>query len=1151
MSKVFGYSRRNGKDWFTSDAYSDKEIDAILDPEGGNEEFLPTAIPSPFARIDLVKTAFINITKTPDLRSYKSGQNVVAGREDERLVSYTLDLLELLFNADQFKDSLRIILWDRKTGLERLQNGPAGHRKLGEALSLYLIQDGPAYNFDVLKRIYLIEYGHKIIGATSPVTLFFPTANDLTHARIRLGRNDLLFDDKYTPLYEREAEFQKYVHLLFKATPSLQKKMQVFDAYLEKNRKKLASTNPSLYETIITLDPAALKTQYDELNTGKSGETVEVLDVPLRKKKWEDTVQPLRTSDFAIRSSRYTGAMKPLVLQNNLNKPWRYVNDVWNYDIKVPYTDAEPILEKRSLPGLKIKYPYLTVSDFLEPALIRLIYPIDSGKFFDGNLTGEPGKPAPGYILPLKTRFFDFFSPDDLLDGGPGKPAIRLEQNIGSSIKVILKIPVQRPDEFIVFERIYYSGAAGKQNGGITDDPNSGEIVEHECGLSIFPFIKIDKPGISPYYRIQLIDRDVSAAFRASDYNLGFFSGSSNTQVPIKATKIRSSKKGDAASSLATTKYYVLEQNFDYIQVRIENAGMASGIIVPRWPVFVPGYETFTFAVDFGTTNTHIEYKTGNVFPRPFDITPADVQLATLFDPATIADYLKSAAAIEELIDEQFIPRLIGNDSDYKFPHRTVIAESHDLNIATETFPLADFNIPFSYEKRPEKDRCQSNLKWAKKEPGNDKRVKAFLEIIIMLLRNKVLFNRGDLAKTRLIWFYPSSMKPGRRAALKAAWDELFAKYFGKETTPLSITESLAPFYYFKGLSILQGGAYKPVVSVDIGGGTTDVVIFQGNNPLLLTSFKFSANTLFGDAFSELGAASANGMIKKYLGYYEGLFRENKLKDLARVLAGIREKNRSEDINTFFFSVVNNSRITNKEDFSYNLQLAKDDDLKVLFLYFYSAIVYHIASLMKYRNVALPKHLVFSGTGSKILTIVTSDKKILSRITRKIFETVYNQTFDADGITVEREIDKPKEVTCKGALMVNAQDLDIEIEEIKTVFSGLENGPLYYGQLTDSDKAAIAKNVEDFNQFFIRLNKEYSFMDNFNVSPGAWKLFTEEINKHLRDYLEEGLLFNRNLDQTGIEQTPLEESPFFYPIIGAINNLVTQLSALSPVNQNQ
>jgi hypothetical protein len=164
MSKIFGYTKKGGQHWFTSDAYSDKEIESIKDPEGGSEISLPTAIPSPFARIDLVKTAFRNITKSTDLKAYTKDGNVVSGKDDEKLVSDALDLTEILFNIDSIKDKIKIIVWDRETELTKLKSGSDAHRQLAETLELYLDQDKESYNFDLLSRLYLIEYNHKIIG---------------------------------------------------------------------------------------------------------------------------------------------------------------------------------------------------------------------------------------------------------------------------------------------------------------------------------------------------------------------------------------------------------------------------------------------------------------------------------------------------------------------------------------------------------------------------------------------------------------------------------------------------------------------------------------------------------------------------------------------------------------------------------------------------------------------------------------------------------------------------------------------------------------------------------------------------------------------------------------------------------------------------
>ena len=1153
MGKIFGYTKRGGQHWFPSDAYSDREIEEIKDPEGGSEISLPTAIPSPFARIDLVKTAFRNITKSPNLRAYTKDGNVVSGKEDEKLVSDALDLAEMLFNIDSIKDKVRIIVWDRERELTKLKGGSDAHRRLADTLELYLDQDSESYNFDLLNRLYLIEYNYKIIGCTSPATLFFATANDLTHAQLKLTKNDITFDEEYTPLYERDKEFQKYFHLLFKANPTLSQRLTVVNDYLKKNLKILDNKNPGLYTEIMNQSNQNLESftsNYTELDTGAVGELVEVVGIPLRKRKREDIIGSIQSSDFIIQSVKYEGILKPLILQNSLSKPFRYANDTWDNAIKVPYVDTETVLERRWLPGVRIQYPYLTVSDFLEPYLVRLVYPINKEKFFDGNVNTEVGDDSKGFVLPLKRQFFDYFNSYDLVNSLPNTPKIEMIQGAASSVKVILRIPVARQGEYICFERIYYQPPEN-QLGKPDEDKNKGVIVEHQFGVTLFPFIKTNNPNIEAYYRVQLVDRDVAGVLKNTDYELRFFSNTVQEGIEIRAKKIRSSKKADAVET-ATSQYYVLHKEFDFIQIKNNVASGASGIIIPAWQPYRQGNEVFSFAVDFGTTNTHIEYKIGNGSPKPFDITSDDVQIATLFHPTkTTEDFGGTGAiAIRELIEHEFVPQYLGNGSEYKFPHRTVIAESHSLNVETETFTLADFNIPFIYERKPEKDKIQSNLKWAKKEKGNEKRVRAYFEKIIMLLRNKVLYNRGNLSQTKLIWFYPSSMKPARKSALENTWTELFNQYFNPEQPAIGITESVAPFYYFKGTNRLQGGAFKPVVSIDIGGGTTDIVVFKSNKPLLMTSFKFAANAIFGDGFSEYGAASSNGLITKYLPYYENLLAINKLYDLSKVLDSIKDKNKTEDLNAFFFSIENNPKIKDKKLFSYNSLLANDEDLKIIFLYFYSAIMYHIAELMKQKQIELPKHLIFSGTGSKVLNIIDQAPKLknLEGLSKNIFEKVYSQSFDSDGLTIETEKQMPKEVTCKGGLMSNPEDLAIDIRSIKATHTCLNGiAKLTYNQLDDTTKSSISNYVASFNEFFFKLNTQYSFSDYFNVTEKSLGIFKEELNKHLRDYLEEGLEYNRKLDEIATDDKEIEETLFFYPLIGAINNLSSLLSQLTPI----
>jgi len=380
-------------------------------------------------------------------------------------------------------------------------------------------------------------------------------------------------------------------------------------------------------------------------------------------------------------------------------------------------------------------------------------------------------------------------------------------------------------------------------------------------------------------------------------------------------------------------------------------------------------------------------------------------------------------------------------------------------------------------------------------------------------------------------------------------WNQLFNQYFKSSITPIAIPESLAPFYYFKGTNKIQGGAYKPVVSIDIGGGTTDIVVFKSNKALLLSSFKFAANTIFGDGFSEYGAASSNGLIQKYSPHYEALLVNNGLNRLLEVFRAIKTKNRSEDINAFLFSIENNTSINSSKQYSYNELLAQDEDIKIVFLYFYAAIIYHVAQLMKLKGIELPKHIILSGTGSKVLQIITPDRSLLTKFSKVIFEKVYGQNFDQDGLSIETEKNQPKEVTCKGGLMTGEGDLVEDLEEIKHTLTGLEDigiATLRYSELDAAIKKSMVSYIENFHHFFLSLNDDLNFVDDFTISPAAFTLFKQEAGKHLPDYLENALGFNAKIDELS-DDKELEESLFFYPLIGTINNLISQLAGISTV----
>lgn len=164
MSKILSYNNKTaGEGWIPlTSQYNADEIEMIEDPNGGLSQQPRTAIPSPFAQMDLVKNAFKRLSMHANLQ----GEAM-----DEKLVANALDVAQLFFNYAELRNVLRIVEWNRDTQLQMLKDSPQ-HKLLGETIEMFLDQDKEAFNFDRMDRLYFLVYGNQVVGSTSPVTLF-------------------------------------------------------------------------------------------------------------------------------------------------------------------------------------------------------------------------------------------------------------------------------------------------------------------------------------------------------------------------------------------------------------------------------------------------------------------------------------------------------------------------------------------------------------------------------------------------------------------------------------------------------------------------------------------------------------------------------------------------------------------------------------------------------------------------------------------------------------------------------------------------------------------------------------------------------------------------------------------------------------------
>src|SRR5699024_3865438 len=153
------------------------------------------------------------------------------------------------------------------------------------------------------------------------------------------------------------------------------------------------------------------------------------------------------------------------------------------------------------------------------------------------------------------------------------------------------------------------------------------------------------------------------------------------------------------------------------------------------------------------------------------------------------------------------------------------------------------------------------------------------------------------------------------------------------------------PYYYFRANTKLEGLGYGVSVLMDIGGGTSDVVVYENNVPKLISSYKFAGSALFGDGYKAYANIANNELINKFKDDYQVLLSKH-APNFQGIFQEIYENQSSASFNSFLFSLQTNKEIKNSDGLNYSQKLAADRELKIIFLYFYCAKIYHIAKLM-------------------------------------------------------------------------------------------------------------------------------------------------------------------------------------------------------------
>lgn len=1053
----------------------DDTIDQI--PASGK---VGTSIPTPLARMYLFNTAF---------EALKDGG--VKNKTYEQLVSDCLDLLQFLFEKGQspaFKFYNLNIAATIKTLRE---SGNYGDKILADSLDLSI---GQNKLFDT--SLFIIEYDGIVLGGTSPFTMVYTSPNIRREIR-RQGRIDEFssnqkqefFSHTICPIEDRPKEFKDYLRQLYNHvtanTNNIGADKQPFFMYITKKlgMAEMIGNFNELYPAVKTQEGASISTLYAEIS-------------------YNDAPVVMDNSDFLMAPTVPCGR-PPLVLPTRFvpsqSMTWIYTDSPWNENTRIIDSDCRTPVEERRLPknGLdsshesSIRYPWLSNYDFFNDNLIDLGYVINTEKFIypscDEDIT---------FLLPIKKLYFDYFTVEDMKKylSISGKKTRKDEKNRISYDEVTfsLAIPLKSSKGSIVLERTYKKNSS---EYGIVQ-------MSNPIGMGVFPFYKIvngadavrDPKKEKDYYcevkneySVYLFSKPSSDG-AAKKPSLKFYN--CDKRVEIFAPAVERTRNAVGVSTVYSIRPDLERIGdagltaFDFIELNNLTQSVDSAILIPD----LKKEESFNndkqavFAVDFGTSNTHVsywDYETGK--PRPLEVTPDLQQMVLLNKPVldnrNIRQYrsksaLRRAADMDDFLRE-FVPPIIGNDSINKgvsYPIKTATLQGKKPLGNPILFGNVNIGFDIDNEEVTLTDDFvyKTNLKWALQEarPKNDikcsmdaeNRVRLFCEETLWLLKNILVLKGMSNSGITLKYFYPESMMREDKDNFKKIWVSSCRDVFKKcgfnydeadEAAVKSMPESVAPYYSLlkRNGDLLNFNS----INIDIGGGTTDIFFFdrgmeQGVKKGFDSSVFFAANDIWGESYPSVENPK-NGFVQYMKDKVKSL-GDNRLEQLYENFTG---KNDPASLSSFFFK---------HEDFRFGEIVKNVKPFKFLLFLHYASIIYYITDMIKcirtreLSRFTFPRVMSFTGKGSEYLKLLTPNPEHITRLTQALFDSFGIAKEELSKFRVQYP-DNPKTLTADGGVY------SCKSTEVTTDFVSKDDVN-YYDNDEDSSKKCVYQLVDKY-----------------------------------------------------------------------------------------
>lgn len=630
--------------------------------------------------------------------------------------------------------------------------------------------------------------------------------------------------------------------------------------------------------------------------------------------------------------------------------------------------------------------------------------------------------------LPLKVEFFKYFKDSDI------QKNLRLKDS-GTILKVELSVSTQQGRKVILQKNVKQPSMADAYNFNFAIAPMMAQNT-HFWVKSIYAASR--KIGLKFY----------------------------NSQLrPINVENTPCNEPG-----LVHENYY-FNNSFKFIE--LTNIGVVQGILIPKFsvPVHAGGVAGYTFAIDFGTTNTFVAYYTSGV--NDSAAMPLELKQHIILLSPNSSDQLDGFKESLTWLNKTFLPLQLDHTS---LPSRTAIYNAQGVRAMNDWRPVIDENylkygnIGFNYSIDAASDASMflgdgkylTNVKW---DPVFRVQSQLFIRELLWLVKMK-----ASGLPFKIVFTYPLSIDTSDSSIFKQMVEDEVNKIFRPLEPRLSeYSESVAPFYYG---SLNLDHTY---INIDIGGGSTDILLatpereisghLRRERKMFATSLRYGANFIWWSGLRKTNANS-NGFVSAIKTH--GLDKYQIIQELIEAYES-KCKPAAEDI--LSLALGDENRLFTQALEAGNLKNYR----MVLFLHF-SSVIYHISCLLrdvKAYDTPIKKDdilLRFTGKGSLYLNLLFSNQRTVLTNTIKLLLSAFLGT-PIQRLTVSQlSSADAKQATAIGALNLAKQRRDNIPEPISVIHSGISapssNIKMYYEgespfQVSDvMDDSGFTKSLE-------------------------------------------------------------------------------------------